>query len=164
MRTERLRDRLVSGIRDDKMLRDLLKEKLEDLTFDKAVAKCIDHEQASLDVNALKGDSESNAKVHVLSTSKPRGKPKQNPKNVKIPKKPEHEREQNTKPSEQSCYRCGEHHDPKQCKFKKEKCHHCGKVGHIKKVCYALTKRQPGVHALQTCSDEEDVGNHSLLA
>ena len=32
-RAERLRDRLVSGIRDDKMLRDLLKEKLDDLIF-----------------------------------------------------------------------------------------------------------------------------------
>ena len=36
-RAERLRDRLVSGIRDDKMLRDLLKEKLDYLTFEIAV-------------------------------------------------------------------------------------------------------------------------------
>ena len=34
-RAERLRDRLLSGIKDDKMLRDL-KEKLEDLTFENA--------------------------------------------------------------------------------------------------------------------------------
>ena len=41
MRLERLRDRLVSGIRDKKMMSELLKLKLEELTFDIAVAKCI---------------------------------------------------------------------------------------------------------------------------
>ena len=55
MRNERLRDRLVSGIRDDKMLRDLLKESLQDLTFERAVTKCIAHEQANKDVHALQG-------------------------------------------------------------------------------------------------------------
>ena len=54
MRNERLRDRLVSGIRDDKMLRDLLKENLEDLTFERAVTKSIAHEQANKDVDALR--------------------------------------------------------------------------------------------------------------
>ena len=39
MRLERLRDRIVSGIRDKRMMSDLLKLKLEELTFDVAVTK-----------------------------------------------------------------------------------------------------------------------------
>ena len=41
VRTERLRDRLVSGIRNPKMITDLLKVKLADLTFELAVQKCL---------------------------------------------------------------------------------------------------------------------------
>ena len=60
MRNERLKDRLASGIRDDKMIRDLLKENLEELTFERPVTKCIAHEQANKDVVALQGGSDRN--------------------------------------------------------------------------------------------------------
>ena len=55
MRTERLRDRLVSGIRDSKMITELLKVKLADLSFDLAVQKCLAIEQANKDVQVLQG-------------------------------------------------------------------------------------------------------------
>ena len=55
MRLERLRDRLVSGIRDKRMMSELLKLKLEELTFDIAVAKCIAIEQSYKNVEALHG-------------------------------------------------------------------------------------------------------------
>ena len=55
MRLERLRDRLVSGIRDKRMMSELLKLKLEELTFDIAVARCIAIEQSYKDVEALHG-------------------------------------------------------------------------------------------------------------
>ena len=41
MRSDRFRDRLVSGIRDSKMITGLLKVKLADLSFDLAVQKCL---------------------------------------------------------------------------------------------------------------------------
>ena len=56
-RAERLRDRLVSGIRDDKMLIDLLKEKLDDLTFEIAVSRCLAIEQAKRDVQVFQGET-----------------------------------------------------------------------------------------------------------
>ena len=56
-RAERLRDRLVSGIRDDKMLRDLLKEKLDDLTFEIVVSRCLAIEQAKRDVQVFQGET-----------------------------------------------------------------------------------------------------------
>ncbi|CAH3163175.1 unnamed protein product [Porites lobata] len=49
MRLERLRDRLVSGIRDKRMMSELLNLKLEELTFDITVAKCIAIEQSYKD-------------------------------------------------------------------------------------------------------------------
>jgi len=53
MRTERLRDQLVSGIRDSKMITELLKVKLADLSFDLVVQKCLAIEQGNKDVQVL---------------------------------------------------------------------------------------------------------------
>ena len=75
MHFERLRDRLVSGILDKRMMSELLKLKLEELTFDIAVAKCIAIEQSYKDVEALQGSKESNP-VDLLSKSKDGKKPK----------------------------------------------------------------------------------------
>ena len=113
------------------MMWELLKLKLEELTFDIAVAKCIAIEQSYKDVEALQGDKESNP-VDLLSKSRPNKKPK--------PKK-------EAKPSakkgfpfpkesgDQSCYRCLGNHDHKSCPYKKEKCHHCNNTGHIVRAC-----------------------------
>ena len=60
MRLERLRDRLVSGIRDKRMMSELLKLNLEELTFDIAVAKCIAIEQSYKDVEVMQGGKEPN--------------------------------------------------------------------------------------------------------
>ena len=75
MRLERLRDRLFSGIRDKRMMSELLKLKLEELTFDIAVAKCIAIEQSYKDDEALQGSKESNP-VDLSSKSKHSKKPK----------------------------------------------------------------------------------------
>ena len=42
MRTERLRDQLVASIRDSKMITEIFKAKLADLSFDLAVQKCLE--------------------------------------------------------------------------------------------------------------------------
>ena len=48
-------DRLMSSIRDKRMMSELLKLKLEKLAFDIAVAKYIASEQSYKDVEALQG-------------------------------------------------------------------------------------------------------------
>ena len=48
-------DRLMSSIRDKRMMSELLKLKLEKLAFDIAVAKYIASEQSCKDVEALQG-------------------------------------------------------------------------------------------------------------
>ena len=60
MQLERLRNRLVSGIHDKKMMTELLKLKLEELTFDIAVAKCIAIEQSYKDVEAEQSEPAEN--------------------------------------------------------------------------------------------------------
>lgn len=118
MRLERLRDRLVSGIRDKKMMSELLKLKLEELTFDIAVAKCIAIEQSYKDVEALQGGKESNPvdllesdPVDLLSQSRPDKKLK--PKREAKP--PEKKFPSHKESAEQSCYRCLGNHDHKSC-------------------------------------------------
>ena len=127
MRLERLRDRLVSGIRDKKIMSELLKFKLEELTFDIAVVKRIAIGQSYKDVDALQGGEESDPDdllesdpVDLLSQSRPDKKLKPR-REAKPPEKkfPSHKES-----AEQSCYRCLGNHDCKSCPYKREKCYH----------------------------------------
>ena len=115
------------------MMSELLKLKLEDLTFDIAVAKCIAIEQSYKDVETLQGGKEANP-VDLLSKSKLSKKPKPK-KEVKSPEK--RGSPSSKEPGDRSCYRCLGNHDHKSCPFLKEKCHHCNKTGHIARACKA---------------------------
>ena len=128
---ERLRDRLVSGIRDKRMILELLKLKFEELTFDITVAKCITIEQSYKDVEALQGGKESNP-VDLLSKPKPNKKSKPKKETKPSAKKGSPSPKES---SDQSCYRCLGNHDHKSCPYKKEKCHHCNKTGDIVRAC-----------------------------
>ena len=88
MRLERLRNSLVSGIRDKKIMSGLLRLKLEELTFDIAVAKCIAIEQSYKEIEALQGGKEPNA-VCLLSQSRPDKKPDKKLKPNREAKPPE---------------------------------------------------------------------------
>ena len=147
MRLERLRDRLVSGIRDKKMMSELLKLKLEELTFDIAVVKCITIEQSYKDVEALQGGKESDPvdllesdSVDLLSQSRPVKKLK--PRREAKP--PEKEFPFHKESAEQSCYRCLGNHDCKSCPYKREKCYHCKKTGHLQRACKAKGRETQG--------------------
>lgn len=65
-----LRDQLVSGIRDSKMIPELLKVKLGDLSFDLAGQKCLAIGQASKDVQLLQGEQVPGTSVNKLDTDK----------------------------------------------------------------------------------------------
>lgn len=116
MRNERLRDRFIAGIHNDRMLRLLLAEKLTELTFDRAVQRCVAIEQASRDIEALHG-SES------------------------IPTHPANEDKVDTTVCQvqvdtgRKCYRCNGNHAPFKCPFKTATCHGCGKRGHVRQAC-----------------------------
>ena len=140
MRLARLRDRIVSGIRDKRMMSELLKLKLEELTFDVAVTKCSAIEQSYKDVEALQRGMEVQNPVNVLSRSKQRPR-RANSAQTKATPPEKHASK------EQTCYRCTGQHDKKSCPFKKEKCHYCKKQGHLKKVCKKRLRETQGSQA-----------------
>ena len=159
MHLERLRDRLVSGIRDKRMMSELLKLKLEDLTFDIAVAKCIAIEQSYKDVEALQGGKEANP-VDLLSKSKLSKKPKPK-KEVKSTEK--RGSPSSKEPGDRSCYRCLGNHDHKSCPFLKEKCHHCNKTGHIARACKAKKRETQAAHPPIHYADSDDGNSNDYL-
>ena len=122
-RNELLRDRFIADIRNDRMSRLLLAETLADLTFDKAVQRCIAIEQASRDIETLHGgettDTHSSNKVKTDSTTC---------------------QDQVTAGARCKCYRCNGNHAAYKCPFKTAICHGCGKRGHILPACRNPTK------------------------
>ena len=114
-RNERLRDRFIAGIKDDRMLRALLGETLTDLTFDKAVQRCVAMEQASRDVETLRGEAGLQPRPHEGTVGMA-------------------EVHQMTTGST-TCYRCGGAHEARECRFRTATCFRCQKQGHVQRMC-----------------------------
>ncbi|XP_039887198.1 uncharacterized protein K02A2.6-like [Simochromis diagramma] len=113
-----LRDRIVCGIKDDRIQRRLLSE--IDLTFDKALSIAVAMETANKNAQDLQ-TSGASAKCFSLT----RGQ----------------QESRTFKAENKECYRCkGTKHTAADCKYKQEKCHACGKVGHIARACRSKTK------------------------
>ena len=156
MRLERLRDRIVSGIGDKRMMSELLKLKLDELTFAVAVTKCIAMEQSYKEWEALQGGMEVKDPVNVLPCSKQRPRTAKSAQNTAtLPEKHE--------PKEQICYRFTGQHDQKSCPFKKEKCHYCKKQRHLKNVCKKRLRETQGSQAsVNNLFDDEESSSDEL--
>ena len=116
---ELIRDRLVCGVRDDRLQRTLLA--VPKLTFEKAFELALLHESAEQNVQMLRAAVE----VHVTSKLAPNATGCDRPTPLSL------------------CYHCGGQHMAKTCRFKEALCNHCGKKGHIKRVCRSRG-RPPG--------------------
>ncbi|XP_047989292.1 uncharacterized protein K02A2.6-like [Leguminivora glycinivorella] len=133
-----LRDRLVLGVRDDRLRRELLKTK--DLTYTGAVQYCLNYQATFAD---LYPDARA-------STSK------QTPHN-------ESDQMEIDKIQSVNCKHCARVHKPNErCPFSKAQCYYCKRHGHIASAC---NKRQGKVHMTEEeCSchsnpDQEDMMN-----
>ena len=162
MRTERLRDRLVSGIRDSKLISELLKVKLVDLSFDLAVQKCLAIEQANKDVQVLQGEQKHDNSVNKLDMAKS-GKDQVPPKPPQKTQGPRGKDSKQPKP----CYRCLGSHNSQKRQFIKERCYHCGIIGHTQRACrkkQASPKgTEAGVNAMEDDDSEESEGEYGDL-
>ena len=111
-----LRDRLVCGIREDRIQRRLLAER--ELTFEKAVEIASATEMALKTLIDLSGKMPSNDhSVNKVSEE------------IEPPNR-----------SKRECHRCGGNHHPSGFKYKDEKCYKCQKKGHVAKVCRGKRK------------------------
>ncbi|XP_061570028.1 uncharacterized protein K02A2.6-like [Cololabis saira] len=115
---QRLRDRIVCGVNDDRIQRRLLSE--TDLTFDKAMSLAVSLETANKNAQDLQT---SGATAKCFSITKGQ------------------QETRTFKGENRECYRCkGTTHTAADCRYKQEKCHACGKVGHLARACRSKAK------------------------
>ena len=116
-----LRDRLVSGINNERIQRRLLSE--VDLSFKKAYEIALSMEttaQHMADLQSTHSTSNTTSasvkKVSFSQTPRPKSENKE-------------------------CYRCGKNHNLAKCRFKDAMCHYCKKKGHIVAKCLKKAKK-----------------------
>ena len=111
-----LRDKFVFGLRSERTQTKLLKEKLADLTINKALEAAKLDEIARRDVSEIQACAKASTVTHTESA-------------VHML----HTQTKDLKP----CYHCGRsNHQPDRCRFRNAVCHRCSKVGHIQPVCH----------------------------
>ena len=116
-----LRDRIVLGIRDDKIRERLLR--LNDLTLQKAVDLIKAAEQTEQQVKLMSGNPGGTANVNALK----QGSGKNNNSFKKTYQKREVSRD--------LCGRCGTKHAKKNCQAFAQKCRRCGNLNHYQSLC-----------------------------
>lgn len=122
-----LRDRLVCGIRDEKIQRRLLVEK--ELTFQKAYEIATSMEITSKNMAVLQESKETVAvhKVTFQADGTMDGKKRVDGRSMQ---------------SKPSCFRCGGYHSAQTCRFKELNCFYCKQKGHIADRCPNRTRSQ----------------------
>ena len=112
-----LHDRFVCGLKNEAVIKKLLKEK--DLDLPKTIAIATDTEIVSRDAAERGKGSTTAAPVHSISKQRPPPKT-------------------SSSLSRDNCFRCGRMgHTPQNCKCKEMHCLQCGKRGHIARACPA---------------------------
>ena len=153
---EILRDRIVLGIRDDKMRERLLR--CNDLTLQKAVdlikaAEQTEHQVklmgASANVNALKQGRSKNNRPSMPSRAA-------NSKHQK-------------QTSRGNCGRCGTSHAKQKCPAFGQKCHRCGNMNHYQSLCRSKTvatvqlDNGPDQYEICTVGEQPSRANKALV-
>ena len=140
IKNEQIRDRLMSGILDKELSKEL--QLKSDLTLSKAIEMVRHSELVSSQMNKL-GEHH----MDEVRSKKSRANHKTTGNNG------DHGRSQQSQQQQRGshCMRCGKSHNRKYtCAAAKAKCHHCGKVGHYAVVCRLKNQgRQPKVAEIQ---------------
>ena len=127
---EMIRDRLVCGIRNDGLQRNLLA--INNLTFEKALDYALLHEAAERNTKVL------NEPLVVQQVSQCSA-PSTGTTGTAI----------TTARTESVCYRCGGQHWAKECRFKDSVCNYCKKKGHIQRACRSRARQLQGKQPTQ---------------
>ena len=129
-----LRDRLVCGVKDERIQRRLLGE--VELTFARAFQIALAVESVNKHAIELQSSVPTTVPPVINAVG---SRPKDKAKKVI------------------ECYRCGGNHYASSCRFKGAICSQCGKRGHLAKVCRGVThKREDAVEKTHRINDEEN--------
>lgn len=133
---EILRDRLVLGVRDEKVRERLLR--VNDLSLSKAIDICKAAEQTSQQLKLItSGTDESVGAVRTEPKNDLKNEP---PQNTRRPRDPPIHRPE--------CRFCGYHHGNRQCPARGQTCHKCGQKNHFQSKCRSTN---PKVNNVQHC-------------
>ena len=136
-----MRDRIVLGIRDDKIRERLLG--FNDLSLQKAIDIVKAAQQTEQQVKSMRGDEIS--KVNALRDSF-----KEKSLTDKRPRNDTREQEQKTE-----CGNCGRHHRKRECPAFGQRCRKCGKKNHFQAQCRSKNRNVANLE--EESEDDEDV-------
>ncbi|XP_077792740.1 uncharacterized protein LOC144329275 [Podarcis muralis] len=133
-----LRDRLIGGLKDEKLQRRLYAKK--DLTFQVALEEALATEAAERSTQGAWPNLPSQPRVHHEDLTDDSGSDREEVHRVQqrtqaahIPQLPRREGG--------NCASCGESHERRTCRFRNAECRQCRKSGHIAQVCRARPTR-----------------------
>ncbi|XP_070389585.1 uncharacterized protein [Dermacentor albipictus] len=147
-----LRDRLVCGLRDAGVRRNLLAR--HTLTLQEAEDVALAAEMAARNVQQM-GDGPIREGVHAVRTKQER---------QKFSRRPQPDRMKNSNNEVQTgCLCCGsDTHKTAKCRFRRVECFSCRKRGHLASMCNSKPHQENVAHCEEPSSDSEDYGQFLL--
>jgi hypothetical protein len=139
---EYLRDRLVCGIRSEKILQKLLS--IQDLTLKNATSHAIAIETAckdALEIQGRSGQGHFDGGIHKLYDKVGSA----------------------SSGSRRECYRCGDtRHLADTCPFRTRECFACKKMGHVRKMCKSSEPERRDKRRTDARTDPKEKGCHNV--
>ena len=143
VKKEQIRDRLVSGIKDKTLSKEL--QMKTELTLDQAVEMVCHSELVSTQIS-----NQATNHLEEVKTKPKRYQQHRKPQQQKQQPVVQQQRQQQKEKSS-CCMRCGRSHSRNYtCAATRSKCHHCGKMGHFAVVCRQLQQGKPSVAEIET--------------
>jgi hypothetical protein len=142
LQEELIRDRIICGIKADRLQARMLRE--DDLTLDKAISICKADEESRKQLKDLTKDD--NFKVSSVKKSSRKGN------NEGRPAKFGREKQKISSGEVIKCSKCWRDHSSKQCPAYGKVCHACRKLNHFAKCC-----RSRKVHGIDQMHTDPDI-------
>ncbi|PIK55509.1 hypothetical protein BSL78_07590 [Apostichopus japonicus] len=145
---ENLRDRFISGLREEPTALKLMEKVSEKdtFTFNQTVEFALSRESTFEGARAMRSETTSTSPMTNVNTVQRKQGPNSN------------------KASTRRCYRCGRNHNSDECWFKNTKCRKCSKIGHIERVCRSKRSQPENWRKQQSHQKKEnkqsDSGHH----